>query len=1085
MCRALQKRNATIVRTVFTDSLLHSRMMWMQHFQFLEPDLLVAVLKNHQLSTEVELVGQTLQKIHAKVYAGRLDVATLRQMLNDPTALDLKQYLTLSGPQLKRQRYRVESEADRNLRVIEEAFKMLKDEEKNLYQEQEEEESSSSSTDDEEEVPVEEEKVQWWVPKNGFYSIWVTVVFARVVVAALWYNEEKDKVFEEKRRIFIDKHVPLMKYLDEHTSIDNEEEFLSLYPQGAPSPFVNDFENPVSYERKHRPRPLEVIRKHYPALLWTPEEWVLQNKVRVQRIDEEGWCPFPQEPPLHTHRFYYGVVAVLNQCKQCMDEHCETPNPLFDALWTYYCSWVDLFEYCLTQPSGRMDDDFLLNPPNTYRTRTGDIERSQDMLSPWEMYGTLDTRTFTACDLPDLFHCLMDIPLSGQKRRTCTYRIGHLLQKALPFASQRRGIILHLIALLKNPKEQDDIWPIFRQLAWCLLAGLYPGEFAALDIRTSMRELLRIRELTSSKERMLRALTINQSAFSKEGDTTGSNGGSIVATTFFSLYVVYMASFNPWYEAEARRCIAWDMFKLRTIEYANEMRTHDLFPDDPFGQARRRMAKTVKNYMSKVHRWHKHPMARTIAEVLDHWVEKKLFKMKFMLEEDRPKLVNMIARVGRVPFEELFKSWRETSVLGYEVPESLFRTEINSLGELAAVLQSCVDLCDKAAAFFKNLFHVTFRPEMVNKMLFMQPSLRMTRQAFNDLTGMTPQGIDLLCEMVQVYHTDSKPRKFAALVGQMTATDLVRACFYVNTAWKFSNVFLSPLDAETTRLVNQANMRKRHHYYPGEPIPPQIYMVGLTLCCNRITNMLGCGKHGHVKVSYDFDRNVCVCARGKPRDDDDDDEKEEEDEDSETESEDEDKELRAQEADIADAITDGFCLEALVDLTGREQKKQIVQERGFIRQQRNAFKKIPCGEPVLFFSLYGAVLHKNGSCYFHAPCCGALQRYHISGFWGSPDGQYRCEDCARAEPFHLKWDFCVACSKQCYKPKAEHYFPAMDYQERDIDRVMRLVYFCPRHATAAKYYYSRGLPLATIKEKIAAYEHNQRVKYSNMQGTKK
>lgn len=889
--------------------------------------------------------------------------------------------------------------------------------------------------------------------------------------------DPKNKFQAEKLHRFVQyAHTDMVRYVEQYGPWDKDldvDRLCSLYRQLGPSHYPDDKHLiRVTYEEhKLKQTPLEVIRAAYPNMKWTPEEIPIieYDPTRYYEYIDGEWAPVIQLVP-KTHQLYLGVIFVLNQCQTVMDQHREHGGPIFDALWAYYCSWVPFFEYVAASDDD-VSDQALLTPGN-------------NGLSPWDIYGTLDTRAFHAGDLPDLFHVLVSIPLWGEQNAP-PFKIGKILQKCLPFACQRR----HLIKSIYEAVYADEaFWRLVSKLFWVALAGLYPGKLAPTKNKLGMRELLRIKELTGSRDKLMAALTKDQPKFGNTA-TGNNNGGPLIMFTPFRLYVLYMASFNPHYVEMARRCINWDYFETDAIDLADIIREQNLFPDDPFAQARKRLSKTAKSPSSKVHRFRRKSKAITIMEQMNTTLEKTVLK------DMHDKLADLEILEGLTPDPD--GNWKET-----------FKT--TSIGKRCSEpytvenLQMALEICKKAKPFFNTLVKVTTKSAILNALLQrIPPDQRLTYRAFCLLAlpeygGIEPASVQLMVELVRVYHDKAVPKEFTYYINMFRAKDFMIACYYFTMVAVLEKFSFVTLDAETTRRIDEAMMTKKHAMFPGQKIPESVYNISIALCCDRICTIMGSGKYGDSEVAYDTQRQMFVCVHGRQirkKEGEGEDEGKDDEQEGGGDDEDSDEDLPDDEGDKdspADGINDDDAvnLEDLmaapapqIDLDrlfmgdivaqsaamkgkGVKRSKEMIA-RKMVRNQRKAYSKVPCGQPVISFSLRGKALVwgntlENKVRYMFCPECASLHMYSILNYAGGD--RYRCPECARKELYHLEFNRCAYCDRASTQIKLTlEVFHPMDPNGDFFKRV----HFCRGHYNSARKYAYRGIPKDVLWKMIA------------------
>lgn len=1094
--------------------------------------------------TNIDHVRSVCEQITANTIT-TLTLEGLRDMILNHESASLKTFLTKSDNEMKRQgvtgaaassAYRVLTEEEKLDKVMDMAssntfpLNELNATLRDIYQAAAASPAVSSPVDDDDVEEAEEpismsiDEDEPWIPAvmppmTADYS-WFYTVFYRVNGAFKLYKaytrvNPKDRFMDHKIRRFQEAHLRMVQFLDKladqsNAAIGDEYAFASLYQKLGESHYDVDASMCKVTRTLHQIKraPLDIIQEAHPDLYWLPEE--ISQSIRDKTIDTEcltcwidgEWNPTgPTEPAFDTHTLFYGTVLVLNQIKEVIAS--EDRLPVRDALWAYYVSFADLFYY-----ANRFDDYYLTAPIGSLHGRAGKLIQSGNA-SLWELYGTMDTRAFTAGDLPDFYHVLAAIPLWGEQH-TPSYFIGKIYQKSLPFACQRR----HLIKLVVKCIEDDPaFWRVFSKLFWVLLANLYPDELYCKEATMGMRDLLRAKQLTDSKELLISALTAKQPGFkngpAERGANTGANGGPLVVFTVFRMHILYMASFNEQYVGQAKRCIDWDYFKQDVLKLADIIRVQSLFPDDPFAQARKQLSKTVKSPHSRVHRLRRRSMAICLMDQFNETLEKTILKDKQNFTNDFAKLllITMPLNTDIVP-DEIRVKFQET-VIGTHLHHAQ-KDCFDTAAIFATVLDKTVDVTRAAVAFYKKLMDVKFKAKILNALLRIQPEERLTQRAFSMLTlaeygGISHHCVTMLSELVKIYHEKAVPKEFKQRIDKISIPHFMVVCFYFNMVALLEKISFVPLDADTVRRTDHAMITKRHHLFPGQDIPDCIYNVSVALCCEKVCTLMGHGKHGDKKVAYDIEKQMFVCAHGKSmraaanaaaskkkNQEDEDDAAAAADEDDEDEEDDDDMLktgtnmtsilLGAQndndldfDKSILSAVS--FATDLTADastMKGKGTKRSItMQERKAVRNERKAFSKIPCGQPVLTFSLRGRALIwgntlENKTQIMFCPSCGALHVYSMLNFSGSESGMYRCNECARKELMHVEHRKCAYCQRTTAgqineDTRLEVLCPLIDPTDPAFDPclnpegVLQNLYFCKTHfRIARRFVYVKG-----------------------------
>lgn len=913
--------------------------------------------------------------------------------------------------------------------------------EDNVWMDCEEEEAASEADEQ-----ADDESDFYWHPSFGItYPPTQEYTWARTV----WYRTNmayrllckllasappgfKDRFVEFKVMQFINRHLPVVQYLDSLPDPRDDcidvARLCALYQELGPSTYEDDKDSfrMTRTMVKVKMTPLEILQRDLPLLMWTVEEvsQALQSGVLAYatciKTEYVEWTPLTADNITpKTHSIYLACIYLLNQCQECLSTEVVE---LRDALWTYYCSFTDIFYACL--PGGRMDDAFLLTPVGSSVSRGGTTNLSEN-LSPWEMHGSnMDVRAFHAGDLPNLFHVLNSIPLWGEQH-TPSYRLGKIYHKALPFACQRRHIIKLII---RTVNEVEAFWPILSKLFWCMLAGLYPGELSGAGA-VGMRDLLRIKELTSSKEMLMNA--INCSTVPQQA---GANGGPLVVFVAFRLHILYMASHNPTYVEFAEKCLDWNYFKKNTIELAAIIRGTSLFPEDPFSQARKQLSKTVKSPHSRVHRLRRRSKAVCLMEHLNEALEKTIIQDKHNRTADLANLreIRMLSSDIVMRLERFKQTMIGFDFIGKNSAHEEEITEAN----MDSLLERRIKINENALQLYDQVLTVKCKSAILNMLIRIPKEDRLKVVAFSMLMlpeygGISEKSVQNMCMLCEIYYNNAVPKDIRECIDKMNPPHLVIACFYFNMVALLEKINFVPLDADTVRRIDYAMLHKRYHIYPGQSIPEDVYNVSIALCCEKICNLMGNGRYGDKKVAYDMERQSFVCAYGKSMHahnklENDGDEEDDDAEGALGDDEDENDDDVDMTTRVLGAQNDTLddIMSVLGDLTsdaakqkGRgTQRTNDMRNRKIIRGERKTFNRVPCGQPIITFSLRGRALIwgntlENKSQIMHCPECGALHVYTILNFSGAVNGQYRCNECARKEITHLQHRRCAYCNR--------------------------------------------------------------------------
>lgn len=1130
--------NQPLARAIFTTSLAASRASLMQDIW--NPEIndtvnLAALWRGDSLDY-IKLILTNGTVAHHKRFN---TVEKLCALLLDPDSPALVDAMTLEKSELEKR----SNVCTTNIPQTDEEHQMEQLEKAELYLKQHH--SFSASTlmeeveDEDEEDDEEEENGDGEEPANSTASLpwipsivfdaspnytWARTVYYRtnVAISLMRYIRKnyilmaRDKFFEPKVLLFINRHLKVVQYLDSLPNPTDDaidvDHLCSLYEPLGPSKSDDDKDYfTVTRKRvKIKDTPVEHLKARFPALLWDVEQVAesirtggILRPSRYIKTECVEWAPLnPETISESTHTLYLACIYLLNQCHNGILSETTTSKDR-DALWAYYCAFTDIFYACL--PGGNMSDSFLLTPYGSTVRRDGGIEFS-DELSPWEMYGTnMSIRAFHCGDLPDFFNVLGSLPLWGEQD-TPTYRIGKIYQKSLPFACQRRHIIKLIV---RTATEDESFWSVFSKLFWCMLAGLYPDDLGAAHPNGNLlmlRDLLRIRELTSSKMMLLSAI----SADTPSG-TPGANGGPLVVFIAFRLHILYMASLNPTYKMDAEKCIDWEYFHQNTVELANIIRGTSLFPDDPFAQARKQLSKTVKSPHSRVHRFRR----KSKAEILKDYTNEALEKTIICDKHNRIADLALLKRL-RSQYSDLdmrLAQFRQ-SMIGIDFVSRINPDVVEvTLENMDELIDRRIAINENAIALYDDVLNFKCKSAILNLLARIPPHERLTQEAFSILTlpehgGISQLSVQNMCTLSEIYFNNAVPMNFRQCIASMNPPHLVIICFYFNMVALLEKIDFVTLDARTVERINHAMLTSRYHMYPGQTLPDDVYNVSIALCCSKICNLMGQGKYGDKKVAYDLEKMSFVCAHGKSmhahnkldeEEEEEDDSKDSLDEDDDEDESGDDKgndnyedvNLTLRVLEAQDDKLDDFMAElgAGTDLIAEASKKKgrgtrrskKMEDRKMIRNERKLFNRVPCGQPVLTISLRGRALIwgstlENRSQIMHCPQCGALHIYTILNFSGSPTGLYRCNECARKETSHLQYRRCAYCDKAGPFVVPEKYNLYVLCPEAPVDPLVdaedsyQRLYFCRAHYSIAKRF-AGDRPKAELWERIKTIEH--------------
>lgn len=249
-------------------------------------------------------------------------------------------------------------------------------------------------------------------------------------------------------------------------------------------------------------------------------------------------------------------------------------------LWYYYLCFVDV---CCMEKSELNDYNMIYQ------------KLLRQMYPVWN-------RAFLKDDLPNVFNAIMQIPLNGERRAPET-ELCAILQKCLPIASQRRGLITTAVYLARtNP----HFWEIFRKLFWCMMTHV-----PLFD----MEKLCYIAKLCNDKKRFLHMWRVDMKSESSKATP--------VAFTMFRLWILKMLETEDWYKRKTRKHVDWVYFEEyveRELRYILSKFVYFEEFDDPLKYLR-----NEKGYENQVfHKYKDNTMTMFIREKLDKEFRKKL-----------------------------------------------------------------------------------------------------------------------------------------------------------------------------------------------------------------------------------------------------------------------------------------------------------------------------------------------------------------------------------------------------------------------------------------------------------------------------
>lgn len=1023
---------------IFTPSLQETQAYLQEHVWSPHVDLttFLAIMNRPNQDTSLDYIKRVCNDIANGGYkSSKLSVEGVAAMIQDYEARSVKDYLQ-GNTAHEKQRYKQFQTQSNEERWFELADELL-----STNATQESDDDDNDEEEHEEKTTVKKFNIKdcmerlVWKHRNlhlvdfcrpDLYGCFMTV-FYRVNGAKLLIGKQfqRDKVYCRKLERYLNAHIPIILHLDSLEDPRNADCF-HLYEPLGDSHYPCDLQycHVETKDHKVRPTPLDIITRAFPHVEWVPERHVLLNckDCTQTHLINGKWSPVSVAHP-STHRLYYAVVHVLNQIHNHLGKgDCD------DALWAYYASYVDLFYKCK-----RFDDMYLLSPLGTVIGRDGRTVLRTDKPAPWNMWGTCcDTRAFVAGDLPNLMHVMTCIPLHGEKR-VLNFFLGRIYHKSMPFANYKR-YLAELI--LDSIAESKPFCRLFSCLMWVLLANLYPGRFR-LSCAQTMQDLVRVKELTCNPQLMVQVLSaklvgIDKSSF--DPITGGSAGGPLILHTIIRMHMLYMISLNPLYRQYLDRHIKWGNFETQVLKMATTILSHGYNAQDPFALARRELSK--KNVEWELYRMRIWIPSVSLMRKFNEPLEKKMLRDKQLLQEDR----QLLLQIGCTSPDSM-QQFLDKTTLG-----DFLKRQGHVIEDWPDTYQKALEVATRLPKFYSQALCFDKKSAIFNALLDIPKECRLSSTAFEMLLlpqhgGVSEECIAIMEELVEIYH-DSMPRETERLIEEMSVREFMIACYYFNAVALLDKISFLPHDADTTREIDLAVIQKHQHMYPGQPVPQDLQVVQVALCCERVYTIFGNGRFGNKRTAYDVDKMTYVCARKRK-------EYEQDDEDEEDDDEDGDQEEGVNPLDaVLEAEEQGaFNMSDIFEPLYTSARAVTVEKRKLVRNERKEYSRVPCGQPLLPIDLRGRILvfgnvRDKKLHYSFCPRCGGLHSYTRLNFAGSELGGYRCNECAKLELMHVPHYACAYCNKAIQPQVAEK----NRVRVKNIDQAeLQWIYLCNTH----------------------------------------
>lgn len=484
--------------------------------------------------------------------------------------------------------------------------------------------------------PMEEFPPAWtstFVPKSNFGAYeWFCAVWLRVNTALTFAQTQKIQRF-------INAHIPLVRYLD--SLVDPQDLLIDaqlatqLY-QPLGNSYYDEDRNFVELDTERhclRECNIQILERHFPHYTWrlepTMDHLASQSaeKQRAQVAAANFYYGRHTPADWWNYLIYYSCLSLMMQCRQL---HAETQ---LDALWFYYCAFLDLLYNC-----GGLTDVQMLTP------------RGNESRTLMEIYYPHGNRAFTAYDLPNVFHVIQTIPLQGEQSAP-PFQLGKFIQKSMPFCCARRTLISYTDSLVH---EDLAFWRLFSCIFYCLLMDAYPSELTKQRERHwDIGKLLDMRTLVTNRDMMREALSRNGQKDQTAADVFNreTDKGCHVVFTAFRMWILMMALHQNHYVEVARKYIQWDDFCKQTVKMAAVIQNETLpTAPDPFVACREQLVRLDKSPQSQVYRYRKTNLVETLLETFTSMLEKDLYQVgefEAMNVATKERILNLFLRVPR------------------------------------------------------------------------------------------------------------------------------------------------------------------------------------------------------------------------------------------------------------------------------------------------------------------------------------------------------------------------------------------------------------------------------------------------------
>lgn len=849
------------------------------------------------------------------------------------------------------------------------------------------------------------------------HTYWLTALartaMARLILELTPRDSKVDGIIQEKTARWLNRHVPMLRYLDEGI-YDNKPEsygipytdvnvdvfrFADSYVPLGTTSYPDDqehIEQTVTYiPRKRRPQPDAVLHTTSDCTFTLPNlreqaNWVcvlLRNEgpppdeIDMSRWElvtwlvdgthvREGELSYFDDmrlPWLQCHKFVDDLqhlldhsiwISMLLNLRVLGDIRADVKSKVWgqrdrDAAYMWQLAHLELADIC--EKAGRFDDEFLL---------TVDPKAK---LSPLEAYYPYPGRAFHEGNLPDLTSVMELIALYGEKYLP-DFDIAQLFGKSVKCACMRR----HLTNVtMQSARGSASFWKVFSKLMLCMLWGTYERSENRLHGDTALAMM-----------RMCRDQDELSAALKKQPYKS-----CLIIFIAVRMYMVFYGNLNTPYAAAADKVIYWFELQEDTRAMANLVRGTNLLADDVFAEARIYLKRHCKNNQALVYRYRAGCLAKNLFNTCCDALEKGMW---MELEYQRRDIATMeqmtkVLRAGQDP-REYTHMWEACCKLvryGDMIRGMTVEMAAHEPSAALELLLRAIECAKATVAEFSRELDRDVKSNILNMLLVIPKQLRYAPETFTILCKEEYGGLDsttvaCLVQLVRNYFECKAPKESQEQLANFSPHDLRVSTWYFHCCKMYERIRLVRLDAVTQQHIEDAMKTHRHQLYPGvQALRDEDFIVYVTICCNRVASEMD-GSYGHNDVRYDMGTNTVVCKRGTKQ-----------------------KDVLAVKA-YAKPIS--FPLLAVSE---NEMKHRATA-------RKNQHLRVSCPQPALPICIRGYRLmlglsRDNIKSYQHCPRCGSPTQVHLSGYLGV-DG-YMCSYCLRKDKSQGRTWSCAYCNE--------------------------------------------------------------------------